>query len=75
MADTPPPRPSRPLPYLPTARQARAPERHMGTPVIEYTYYKSGDWKATCLTCGAEELFDSLKGAFEAGRKHDRAHA
>ena len=39
---------------------------------IEYTYYKSGDWKATCTTCGAEELFDSLKGAFEAGRKHDR---
>lgn len=40
--------------------------------MIEYTYYRSGDWKATCLTCGAEELFDTLKGAFDAGRKHDR---
>lgn len=43
--------------------------------MIEYTYYKSGDWKATCTVCGAEELFTSLKDAFETGRKHDRGHA
>lgn len=42
---------------------------------IQYTYYKSGHWKASCATCGAEEVFESIKGAFEAGRKHDRSHA
>jgi hypothetical protein len=43
--------------------------------VIEYTYYTSGHWKATCTVCEAVEVFDSLTKAFDAGRKHDRQHA
>ena len=40
--------------------------------MIEHTYYRSGHWKAVCTVCGAEEIFESLKLAFETGRRHAR---
>ena len=40
----------------------------------EYTYYTSGDWKATCTLCGAEELFESLAKAYTAASKHRKTH-
>lgn len=38
--------------------------------MIEYTYYKSGDWKVACTACQAEEIVQSLADAYRIAHQH-----
>lgn len=42
--------------------------------MIEYTYYKSGHWKAECSECGWEHVTDSVSEAHTQGAIHRRRH-
>ena len=42
--------------------------------MIEYTYYRSGHWKAACSECHWEHLTESIAESQREGLIHRRVH-
>jgi ribosomal protein S27E len=43
--------------------------------MIEYLRYLSGHWQASCTTCGAQLVTETVGEAFTRGRAHDQVCA